>query len=376
MSGLPPHLKRQQAAELQRDPETIRRAHAVAKGLHRRGVVPVVTLGHLAHLTGARSRYLREIVNRSRDPYVDIARPKRDGTSRPISSPEPILMDVQRWLLTNVLDTCEPHRCSWAYQRRRSIVRCANEHVGARWLIKLDLHDFYGSVREPAAFAIFNRLGYPRLLSFEMARLCTRSPTQLGGIRASRLPYREKRWLGVLPQGSPTSGVLANAAMLEVDEELAELADALDLVYTRYSDDIVFSAWDEFSRARASALITDVTNILRNSRFRVHRRKTTVVPPGARKIVLGLDVLDDRVALPAQFKRRLEVHVRGVKRFGVVSHAQHRRFRSVLSMVDHVDGCLAFAGNVDRGFVDRLRPEWEAALHANGYPDRQNTFEG
>jgi RNA-directed DNA polymerase len=92
-----------------------------------------------------------------------------------------------------------------------------------------------------------------------------------------------------------------------------------------------------------------------------------IIPPGARKIVLGLTVLDDTVALPGEFKRRVEVHVR-VGKFGLVEHTRHRRSRSVLSMVEHIDGCIAFASSVDKAFADLLKAEWAAVLRQNGFP--------
>jgi RNA-directed DNA polymerase len=359
---LPPHLYLKRGSELGRDPQVSQRAVGLTKRLRSRSVEPVYTLGHLAQLSGAPSRYLRDVISRSLDPYLDIDRPKRDGRTRPIASPEPMLMDVQRWILHNILAACEVHRCSWAYRSGRSIVTCAQSHVGARWLVKLDVHDFFGSIDEQRAFAIFYGLGYPRLLSFELARLCTRHASFRGsGRRMGQAPYLAMPQ-GSLPQGAPTSGALANAAMRALDEELAGLAESRGLVYTRYSDDIVFSAIGHFARIDAATLVNDASSALRNSGLEVHRRKTTIVPPGARKIVLGLTVLDNSVALPKEFKRRVEVHVRGVGKFGLVEHARHRRFRSVLSMIEHVDGCIAFASSVDRAFADRLKADWNAAL--------------
>jgi RNA-directed DNA polymerase len=265
-------------------------------------------------------------------------------------------MDVQRWVLHNILAAYEVHRCSWAYRPGRSIVTCAKNHVGARWLVKLDVHNFFGSIHEEKVFRIFDALGYTRLLSFELARLCTRNAIGEHGRRIGHAPYLAMP-RGSLPQGAPTSGALANAAMLDFDEKLANLAERRGLVYTRYSDDIVFSTIGTFTR-RAAALVNDASSALRNSGLEVHRRKTRIIPPGARKIVLGLTVLDDTVALPGEFKRRIEVHVRGVGKFGLVEHARHRRFRSVLSMVEHIDGCIAFASSVDKAFADLLKADF------------------
>lgn len=276
-------------------------------------------------------------------------------------------MDVHRWLLHNVLVACDVHSCSWAYQRGRSIVGAARMHLGARWLLKLDLHDFFGSIQEPTVFSIFHRLGYPRLLSFELARLCTRVSSIAYGRRHGQAPYLAMP-PGSLPQGAPTSGALANAAMATADERLTAIAARRHLVYTRYSDDLTFSAGDSFTRAKAASVVNEVVAVVGRQGLSVHRRKTIVVPPGARKVVLGLLLLDDRVALAPEFKRRVQVHVRGVHVFGLVEHAKHRRFESVLSMIDHIDGCIAFARSVDPAFAEAMRGEWDDVLRDKGIP--------
>ena len=370
MNAPSPHLYRKQALALDRDPATIDRALELERRIGAQGAHPVFTLNHLAALTGASWQYLRSIVARRRDPYLDIDRPKRDGRTRPISSPEPILMDVQRWILHNILCACSVHPSSYAYQRERSIVDCAEMHLDARWLIKLDIHDFFHSVPEHSVYPIFQRLGYPRLLSLELTRLCTRrgpmDQTSYEVPYESTAPYKTPV-RGRLPQGAPTSGVLANVAMLDADAKLEALAHSEGLVYTRYSDDLTFSAGQDFSRPRAAHVIRRASAIVERSGFSLHRGKTRVVPPGARHIVLGLLLAEGRVRLRSEFKRRLEVHIRGVAKFGLTEHAQVRHFDSVLSMINHVDGCIAFAKSVDPKFAEAAWDAWNTALEAGGY---------
>jgi RNA-directed DNA polymerase len=337
------------------------------------GLVPVLSLGHLAYQSGASYGYLREIVERKRDPYDNIARPKSNGLLRAISSPHPPLMEVQRWILRNVLRSVRIHPSSYAYQANRSIVQCAKQHVGARWLVKLDLHDFFGTIAERSVYRVFQQLGYPPLISFEMARLCTR-------LRGSYLPYQHPNnsyssivtygvpYPGELPQGAPTSGALANATSYRLDRRLNDIASSRGLAYTRYSDDLTFSAGNDFDRDQAVRLIAVVSHTVANEGFRVHKRKTRVVPPGARQVILGLLVDHDSVRLLPEFRRRIEGHIRGVAKFGLAKHAQHRGFRSVLSFVNHVDGCLAFAFGVQPTIAGQLREAWNDALRLGGFP--------
>ncbi len=370
MSDFPPHLYAERGVAQGHPAAVVENAAGEWGRLRALGLTPVLTLGHLARLTGVSYRYLREIVERKRDPYEDITRLKRDGTKRHISSPEPVLMAVQRWVHRNVLGPLTPHAASFAYHTGRSIVQCAEQHLGARWLVKMDLHDFFGTVDEVRVYRVLRALGYPPLVSFELARVCTRmrGERQYGlGMPQVIRSYAVARQ-GVLPQGAPTSGTLANAAASGLDRRLIDMAALHGVVYTRYSDDLVFSAGESFDRERATALIDHVSGAVADNGFVVHRKKTRVVPPGARHVVLGLVLGRGRVQLMPEFKRRVDVHIRGVANFGLAKHARHRGFRSMISFVNHVDGCLAFAAAVEPGHAAEARRRWDVALTASGYP--------
>lgn len=359
-----------------RDADVVKRASAEIERLFHCGVKPVLTLNHLARLTGSNYDYLRATVERASDPYTNIRRKKRDGSFRHLSSPEPVLMGVQRWILQEILPQVSIHDASFAYRENRSIVDCASRHVGAKWLIKLDLHDFFGSVSEKMVYSVFRDLGYASLISFEMARLCTRRPISWGQISPATVNPREytsipsyKNWgEGYLPQGSPTSGALANAATASLDRKLADLSRNKSLVYTRYSDDLTLSAGPEFSRQKAVEVVREIERMVAFEGFQIHAKKTRIVPPGARHVVLGLLVGDESVSLHPLFRRRLKWNIHAVSKFGLVKHAQRQRFESVLSFVNHVDGCIAFSYGVEPGFATEARREWNVALLRSGMP--------
>lgn len=351
-------------------PEPILSAGAaqIAK-IQANGAGPILSLGHLAHMTGAPYLYLREIVQRRRDPYGDIARPKRTGGIRWLSAPEPVLMDVQRVILRRALRNLPMHPFSFAYQERRTIRQCAEQHLGVRWMLKFDLHDFFGKVEERDVFRVFEGRGYSPLVSLELARICTRAPVASVGASNGKypaIPTYDVNVAGRLPQGAPTSGALANAVASPLDQDLFGFATDAGFVYTRYSDDLILSTIQDFDRTRARHIIREVARFVAAHRFRLHHKKTRIIPPGARHIVLGLIVDGDEVRLTPEFRRRVEVHIRGVRRFGLVQHADHRGFRSLLSFVNHVEGCIAFASSIERPWADAQRVMWRAALGHQG----------
>jgi RNA-directed DNA polymerase len=373
-----PHLYRQRGIALGHSEELIERAIDQARRVENRGLASVLTLGHLAHQTGVPYPYLREIIERRRDPYRTFQIARRDGSrGRVISTPEPTLMWAQRWLLKNVLGRVEAHPASFAYEAGKSIKTCATRHLGAKWLIKLDLHDFFETINEVDIFRVLVRIGYGRLPSLEIARLCTRyaghaSHLSLRRYVGPRRPYGtispySTPLVGFLPQGAPTSGALANHVASRLDVRLSMLAAARGLVYTRYADDLTFSSSGRFDREAAVQVIRAVEGIAVGSRFVVHKKKTRIVPPGARKIVLGLLVDGETPRLSKDTRRRIVGHVRGVEVFGLSEHRRHRQFESLVGLVNYVSGLLAFAQDIEPSWASEMRNRWTNALTANGW---------
>lgn len=304
-------------------------------------------LDELARVTGVDRQFLRSVIERRVDPYNEFQVPKGGaGKFRTIAAPVPDLARVQRWILDRVLVGQPSEGTSFAYRKGRSIKDCASVHVGARWLLKLDLQDFFHSVREDQVAHSFMSAGQSDDAARELARLCTRGS----------IAHRDR--LGYLPQGAPTSGLLANRAAVDLDQSLLALAARNSMKYTRYSDDLTFSSTGQFDRKTAIALTRCARSEIASHRFTLNERKIRVVPPGSRLIVLGLLVDSDRVRLPSDFKRTLKWHVYGSSRFGLEEYSSSRGFPTVDEYLVHVDGLFAHAVHIDPDWAGPLRRSW------------------
>lgn len=350
---------------------------ATAHRLQAADLPPLLTLGHLASEVGVPHPLMREWVVRAREnQYRTFYVAKRRGGYRRISVPEPLLMAVQRWLTQNVLSRVRANPAAKAYQRGSSPKTAAAVHLGCRWLIKIDLESFFESVSERQVFRVFSQLGFPRLLSFELARICTTLSVEEDEPKKTSSRYRHRRWLshsqgrhrhlrhhlvGHLPQGAPTSPQLANLVMGSADQEITALATACGCRYTRYADDIAFSTiTPAFSRDDAVSLIRKTRRILVRYGFRTNTTKLSVCPPGARKVVLGLLVDRHVLHLNRAFRDRLEQNVYGVSKFGPQNHAQARGFSSVLALRNHIGGLIAHAESIDADFAAEIRTQLAA----------------
>ena len=360
------------------DPQLLRNALATAAIIQSQNprLPPLLTLGHLAFLVGADYGYLRRVVDRSVEhPYRSFQIQKRPGKHgekrlRTIVVPQGKLMAVQRWITQALLSKVSPHPSSVAFSKGNTLVAAAQAHCECRWLIKLDVKNFFESINEVAAYRVFRSLGYQPIVAFELARLCTRLVTGS--------PFIGKKWrtlapasrfkigdysmksLGHLPQGAPTSPMLANLAMIEFDREMAKIAASKELTYTRYADDIALSSRDKsFGRDKCQELVQQVFVLMGKWGLSPNRTKTRISSPGARKIVLGMIVNGPKPNLTREFKDNLRRHTHFLSSpaAGPAKHATARGFSSTIGLKNHVMGLISFAHQVDPDFAAERRAQ-------------------
>lgn len=331
-----------------------------AHQVQNHGLPAILTLKHLSIEAGASYGFLRSVVTRRHDPYRTFQIRKRRGGRRVICVPELQLLRVQQWLHDHVLRQRDIHHSAYAYFPGASILRCASLHSGCKWLIKVDIETFFESISEIDVYRVFRSVGYQALVSFELARLCTRldpsshnrSTRWYADARRQRGPLEySSRQLGHLPQGAPTSPMLSNLSSRTLDSELERLATDRGLVYTRYSDDLIFSSSERtYGRVDAQKLVFDVYRILGSVGFRPNRTKTTITGPGCRRVVLGLLVDGERPRLTRTFRDKMDLHLHYIEKYGAESHARKRGFDSVIGLRRHLEGLAAHARSVDRSY--------------------------
>jgi hypothetical protein len=370
MSSWHPQQFRENALAAGHDPKTV--ASAVSTGVKTIAVnatlPPVFTLKHLATETGVSYEFLRSIVERNIDPYrsfrikKSVTQPIEDNY-RLISIPDPRLMTVQRWINRNILSRGRVHHASGAYAELSDIKKTASVHCGARWLIKLDIRRFFESISEIPPYRVFRGLGYQPLIAFEMSRLCSRRRASAIGARHWAVRHGRQTisayyaaTMGYLPQGAPTSPMLANLSMYSFDEETFAIGSKYGCNYTRYADDIAFSTKRlDFCRRDAESLVSDVYESMGARGLSPHFLKTKLHPPGSRKVVLGLLVDGNSPRLTKEFKDRIRMHLYFVMKFGAIEHQRKRGFVSVRSLRNHIEGLISFAGHIEPTFAQEAR---------------------
>lgn len=218
---------------------------------------------------------------------------KRGGQVRLIEAPKERLKALQRQLLIEILEPVPIHAAVHGFHAGRSIQTFAAPHVGQNVVLKLDLQNFFPTIRAARINSLFRTLGYPDAVATLLTGLCTNvTPSNVWESIADI--SRKERWQVAahygrrhLPQGAPTSPALANLCAYRLDCRLAELANRAEGRYTRYADDLAFSGGPEFARSIKRFHIQACV-IAMEEGFAVQHRKTRVMRPGVRQKLAGL----------------------------------------------------------------------------------------
>jgi hypothetical protein len=228
--------------------------------------------GDLAALLKQDAAKLRK---HSDKPYYQIfSIPKPGGAKRIIHSPGPELKQVQQPL--NLYLQCAYYQLKppAAYgfipkptdeSAPRNIYTNALQHLGAPWVLNMDMKDFFHTVNSRHLTWVFHELfEFPEPLTNQLIGLCA--------------------YKGMLPMGTSTSPVLSNLAALPLDHDLQLLANLLDATYTRYVDDMTFS----FDQEPTPLVLREITQRVAKQGFRINDAKTRITPAAHHPEVTGL----------------------------------------------------------------------------------------
>lgn len=280
---------------------------------------------------------------------------KRFGEFRLIEAPKSRLKAIQHQILTGILDHVPPHAAAHGFRKGRSVKTFAKPHIAKDVVVKLDLRDFFPSIRLARIQALFRSLGYPEAVANALAGLCTNStPSDVwnDAPRPSdpRIHDQIRRYAQPhLPQGAPTSPALANLCAYRLDCRLSGLAHAVDADYTRYADDLAFSGNGDFRRI-AQRFHIHAGAIALEEGFLVHHRKTRVMRHGVRQRIAGV-VVNRTLNVPREDFDRLKATLTNCIRFGAESQNRenHDDFRS------HLEGRVSFVEMIHPTRGRRLR---------------------
>lgn len=275
------------------------------------GLPPVTSVASLSVMTGFNPGFIWSIFTRPRKHYRTFAIPKGNGSSpRVINAPKVGLKAIQSWLSLHWVKKYDHHPNSFGFIPGRSHAHAAKCHVGAEWVISVDIENFFPSVQEDRVLQALLNLGYK-------------------DVHGTTLLTKLLCLNGALSQGSPASPVMSNVVLRSLDERLAALAMEVGAVFTRYADDIVFSGKGQLPSNLLGNAIAEITS----DGWTVANDKIYCSSLPARLKVHGLLVHGASVRLTKGYRNRIRAY-RHLLSQGKISQED---MKSVLGHISYAD---------------------------------------
>jgi RNA-directed DNA polymerase len=212
----------------------------------------------------------------------------------------------------------------------RNILSNARRHLNRQWILNMDLTDFYHQITADKTIAVLrNVIGMPEKLAEGVTNLCC---------------FKKR-----LPMGAPTSCIVANIVCLDLDKALQSIADQHNIRYTRFIDDMTFSANQEI----AASVIDKIRQAIEQCGFHMNEHKMWQKHLANNPEVTGLVLQHGKVDVATNFINDLKKDiilyrqmVRAGERLKQIFHARNmNHFRQ------HLYGKVNFIGFV-RGKMD------------------------
>lgn len=205
---------------------------------------------------------------------------KKSGGNRTISAPIYKMGRMLHYVNSIFKALYTPSEYAMGYCEGRNVVDNAVRHLGQNYIFNTDLEDLFPSIHQ---FRVQRRLkAAPFNFNDSISRV-------LAGLCCLRKEKPNGGYEYVLPQGAPTSPILANAVCDDLDRKLAGLSRRFGLHYTRYADDITFSSMHNVYQ-QDGEFLKEFEKIVKGQGFKINREKTRLQKMGQHQEVTGLTV--------------------------------------------------------------------------------------
>lgn len=286
-----------------------------------------------------------EIIRLSRDAplrYKHFAIPKKGTGIRKISQPSKAVKIIQRSIIKTFEPYVEVHDCAMAYRKQRSIVDNAARHVGNGPIMKMDFRDFFPSIKL-----------YDWLVFVKARNLTDVNEAHVIGRFLFHKPTKYSSQL-CLAIGAPSSPFISNVIMYDFDSILHTQLHSKGITYTRYADDLTFSAKRAGFLHEVMPAVKLAIDTIQFPKLRINTEKTKVITSKYRRIVTGITLTNQgKVSVGLPFRRIVRA---AIHRLACV--VQDKNFDQVASDIDHEVGKIAFAAMVEPEFFKKMENKY------------------
>lgn len=266
--------------------------------------------------------------NRKKYLYNHIYIPKKNGQFRLIEIPDSKIMSIQRAINDVILKNFSMTKSCCGFVKGKSLINNAKPHVQSKTLMKIDIKDFFPSIKLNQVVYQFRYFGYGMNVSRYLGYLCVNENYSL-------------------PQGAPTSPSLSNLVCIKMDKRIEKYCKNKSLKYTRYADDITISSKEYLNIQECNKIRDFIYFILKDEGFEPNYKKYKRFVNGQRLQVTGI-IVNDKINVSKKYYRELDNAIRYVRMNGLQTHLINIGYDADVDYLNHILGLVSFVSMVNK----------------------------
>ncbi len=165
----------------------------------------------------------------------------------------------------------------------RNLLTNAKAHLGKKFFLNVDLKNFYHTISQQKVLAMFGDSFF-------------HFPPKVAALLTKLVCYQNR-----LPMGTSTSGIVANLCLLELDSQLQTLADNNGWTYSRFIDDLTFSAKNPFTTEQK----TTIRAIIGTENLVINEEKWSETTIDEQPEITGLVIQGGRIDIKPNYIKQL-----------------------------------------------------------------------
>ncbi|HAS6173972.1 TPA: RNA-directed DNA polymerase [Vibrio vulnificus] len=277
-----------------------------------------------------------DIANKASISYARFTIPKKDGSQRLIYQPSMAIRALQKVVYDSILDELPVHDACYAYRKGRSLKDHANVHKNSKYLLRIDLKDFFESITRSdiekycndsvsKVFPLFDDDDFNLMINI----ICRKDTITIGSV---------------------TSPSLSNSICYNLDEKISRLSHSHGVRYTRYADDMFFSTTNKNVLRIIQKGVSSIIKNLEYPKLTINNKKTRHSSKKNRMSVTGVVItVDKKLSIGRDKKRFIRGQVYNWKNLNPEEKS-------------YLSGYLSFVKSVEPSYINRLCDKYSSQV--------------
>ena len=267
--------------------------------------------------------------------YTSFSIPKKNGDSRIINAPNKELKYIQSKLAEELYlyrkKLTEEKELiggiSQAFEKGKNIFTNALVHRNKRYVINMDLENFFDSFH------------FGRVRGFFLKSREFELPNEVATVLA-KIACCD----GKLPQGAPTSPIISNMICNIFDIRIIKLAKKYRLDYTRYADDLTFSTNDKNYLMNKEQFYIEIKKEIEKAGFHINEDKTRISYNSSRQEVTGI-ITNKKINIKREYYKKTRAMAHFLYKTGEYKIDSEN---GIAGTINQLEGRFAFINQADK----------------------------